>query len=63
MARYRISLPAQADLARILTTSTERWGTEGRRRYAATLAAAMRMVANDPASPLCRASRHIGRRK
>lgn len=54
MARFRLSAPAQADLARILETSTRRWGEEGRRRYAHVLAAAMRMVANDPEGPLTR---------
>jgi toxin ParE1/3/4 len=48
MARFRLSHPAQADLARLLTTSAERWGPEGKRRYAALLAAAMRKVAADP---------------
>jgi len=48
MARFRLSRPAQADLAGILATSAERWGLEGRRRYAAILAAAMRKVAADP---------------
>ncbi len=48
MARFRLSRPAQADLARILSASLERWGRAGRRRYAATLAATMRKVANEP---------------
>ncbi len=48
MARFRLSRLAQADLARILAISAERWGIEGRRRYAAMLAAAMRKVAADP---------------
>jgi toxin ParE1/3/4 len=48
MARYRLSGPARADLAHILTTSAELWGQEGRRRYTALLAAAMRQAANDP---------------
>ena len=54
MARFRLSRPAQADLAHILATSAERWGTEGRRRYAALLAAAMRRVASDPNGPSTR---------
>lgn len=54
MARFRLSLPAQADLSRILETSAERWGADGRRRYAVLLAAAMRLVANEPATPLAR---------
>jgi len=48
MARYRLSRQAEADLEDILTTSAERWGTRGRRRYAAILAAAMREVAARP---------------
>ena len=48
MARFRLSRLARADLARILATSAERWGAEGRRRYAALIAVAMRQVANDP---------------
>ena len=48
MPRFRISRPAQADLAHILATSAERWGADGRRRYAAILAAALRKVASDP---------------
>ena len=48
MARFRLSLPAQSDLAHILATSSERWGVAGRKRYAAILTAAMRKVADDP---------------
>ena len=54
MARFRLARPAQIDLAHILATSAERWGTEGRRRYAALLAAAMRQVAAAPNGPLTR---------
>ena len=50
MARFRLAGPAQA--ANILATSAERWGTEGRRRYAILLAAAMRIIAADPEGPL-----------
>jgi toxin ParE1/3/4 len=50
MARFRLSGLAKAELAQILTTSGERWGPEGRRRYAALIAIAMRQVANDPES-------------
>ena len=39
---------ARADLAQILAASAERWGLEGRRRYAAVVAAAMRKVAAEP---------------
>lgn len=59
MARLRLSLPAQADLTRILETSTERWGSDGRRRYAALLAAALRLVAGEPATFLARDRREL----
>ena len=52
MARFRLARPAQIDLADILATSAERWGTDGRQRYAAVLAAAMRQVAAEPGGPL-----------
>ena len=52
MARFRLARPAQTDLANILATSGERWGAEGRQRYAAILVAAMRQVAADPEGPL-----------
>ncbi|WP_083218627.1 type II toxin-antitoxin system RelE/ParE family toxin [Bradyrhizobium icense] len=48
MARFRLSLLARADLAQILAVSAERWGLEGRRRYAALLTAAMRKAAAQP---------------
>jgi toxin ParE1/3/4 len=54
MARFRLSGPAQADLAAILDTSQQRWGVEGRSRYAALLAAALRAIAADPAGPTTR---------
>lgn len=54
MARFRLSQPAQADLATILATSAARWGAEGRHRYTVALAAAMRQVAAEPTGPLTR---------
>ena len=54
MARFRLSRPAQADLAHILATSAERWGIEARRRYALLIAAAMRKAAADPQGPATR---------
>jgi toxin ParE1/3/4 len=54
MARFRLSLLARADLAQILAASVERWGIEGKRRYAAVLAAAMRKVAAVPVGPTTR---------
>ena len=52
MARFRLARPAQIDLANILATSAERWGADGRQRYAAVLADAMRHVADEPEGPL-----------
>jgi toxin ParE1/3/4 len=54
MARFRLSLFARADLAQILATSVERWGIDGKRRYAAVLAAGMRKVAAEPEVPTTR---------
>src|SRR5215470_13688847 len=54
MARFRLSRLAEADVALILATSKERWGKEGRRRYAAILTAAMRKAAADPKGPATR---------
>src|SRR5712691_9776719 len=48
MARFRLSRPAQMDVARIFNQSAELWGVEAGRRYAVTLATAMRQVAADP---------------
>ena len=48
MARFRLSGPAQADIAAILRTSAARHGPEARIRYRALLTAAMRRVAADP---------------
>ncbi|MGH9370445.1 MAG: type II toxin-antitoxin system RelE/ParE family toxin [Vicinamibacterales bacterium] len=52
MARFRLAGPAQTDLANILSVSAERWGADGRQRYAAALAAAMRQAAAEPDGPL-----------
>jgi toxin ParE1/3/4 len=54
MARFRLSLPARADLAQILAVSVERWEIAGKRRYAEVLAAGMRKVAADPDGPTTR---------
>ena len=48
MARYRLSEPAQADIAAILRKSEELHGKEARIRYRALLTAAMRRIAADP---------------
>ena len=59
MARFRLAQPAQNDLANILATSAERWGTEGLRRYARLLAAARRVVAANPEGPLTQARNEL----
>jgi toxin ParE1/3/4 len=59
MARFRLAQPAQNDLVNILATSAERWGTEGRRRYARLLAAAMRVVSANPEGPLTQARNEL----
>jgi plasmid stabilization system protein ParE len=48
MARFRLSSLARSDIAKILALSAERWGDEGKHRYAALLTAAMRKVAAQP---------------
>jgi len=48
MARYRLSEPAEGDVAAILSRSEELHGKDARIRYRACLTAAMRRVAADP---------------
>lgn len=48
MARYRLSDPAKADIASVLSTSEALHGPEARRRYRALLTAALRRIASDP---------------
>jgi toxin ParE1/3/4 len=48
MRRYRITGPANRDLASILATSTKPWGPVAQRRYAGLLVAAFRKAAFDP---------------
>jgi toxin ParE1/3/4 len=48
MARFRLSRPAKMDVAGIVAESAKIWGAEAGRRYAVTLATAMRQVAADP---------------
>jgi toxin ParE1/3/4 len=60
MARFHISRLARADLARILASSLERWGEDGRERYAALLVAAMRTVARSPLGPTTRERAELG---
>jgi toxin ParE1/3/4 len=54
MARFRLSRPAESDLAQVLTASAQRWGPDGMRRYAAPIAAAMRRAAAQPNAPATR---------
>src|SRR5580765_5572773 len=54
MPRFRLSHPAQTDLASIFAASAGNWGADARRRYAATLAVAMRQVAADPEGRMTR---------
>src|SRR5438874_408989 len=61
MGRFRLSRLAQADVAQILAASAERWGPEGRRRYAALLAAALRAVALDPEGRMSTARTELSR--
>src|SRR5262249_3272177 len=61
MARLRLSLLARADMAHILATSVERWGIQGKRRYAAILAAGMRKVAAEPDGPTTRDRAELSR--
>ena len=49
IARYRLSGPASADIARILRKSEAQHGLDARVRYRGLLAAAMRRIAADPA--------------
>jgi toxin ParE1/3/4 len=61
MTRYLISLPTQEDIRQILKFSAEQSGPEGRRRYAANLAAAMKKVAAQPNGPNTRARDELSR--
>jgi len=54
MPSYRLARSARADIGRILAVSAEQWGSEGRRRYAALIAAAMRKAAGDPIGAITR---------
>jgi toxin ParE1/3/4 len=61
MARFRLSSSARADLAQILAVSAARCGIEGRRRYAALVAAAMRKVAAEPGGATTRDRAELSR--
>lgn len=58
--RIRISGPASADLADVLTTSAARWGEAGRERYAGLLASALRTIARSPQGPNTRDRHELG---
>jgi toxin ParE1/3/4 len=59
MTLLRLSAPAQADLAHILTTSLDSWGAEGRDRYARLLSAALRTIATNPQGAATRAREEL----
>jgi toxin ParE1/3/4 len=48
VTKWRLSGPAEAQLAHILTNSLQGWGNAGRDRYAALVIAAMQDVADQP---------------
>jgi toxin ParE1/3/4 len=54
MPSFRLSRLAEADLVGILAASSRQWGADGRSRYAALLAAAMRKIATEPEGPTTR---------
>ena len=54
MPSFRLSRLAEADLVGILAASSRQWGADGRSRYAALLAAAMRKIAAEPEGPTTR---------
>ena len=60
MARFKISVPAQDDLESILATSEDRWGVEGRKRYAKLLVAALRKIARAPSNASTKTRDEIG---
>jgi toxin ParE1/3/4 len=64
VARYRLSGPAQQDIAAILRISETRHGASARSRYRGLLAAALRRIADDPlgTSTLDRGDVHAGLR-
>ena len=60
MSRVRLSRPATDDLRAALAVSRELVGLEGEQRYAATLAAALDMIAADPSGPNTRGRPDVG---
>lgn len=62
MLRFRLTRSAEADLARILAVSAERWGIDARRRYEALLFDAIQQLAGQPEGPLTRKRSDVGPR-
>jgi toxin ParE1/3/4 len=62
VARFRLTRSAEADLARILAVSAERWGSDGRQRYEALLFNAIEQLAAQPEGPLTRKRNDVGSR-
>jgi toxin ParE1/3/4 len=60
VAQFKIAARAKSDLASILALSEERWGIEGRERYATVVSAALQKIARDPLSPSSRARELVG---
>ena len=60
MTRYRLSRLAEVDLARILRASDASWGAEGRQRYRAAVAAALRKAAAEPFGAASRDRAELG---
>ena len=61
MARVRVARSARGDIANILDASADRWGAEGRRRYRALIAAAIRPVARNPKAATTRRRADLAR--
>lgn len=60
MAQFKIAARAERDLVSILGLSEERWGTEGRERYATLVSAALQKIARDPLGPSSRERELVG---
>ena len=62
MPQFRLTRSAEADLARILAVSAERWGIDARRRYEALLFDAIQQLVAQPDGPLTRKRSDVGPR-
>jgi toxin ParE1/3/4 len=60
MTALRLSRPADSDLRAALAVSRARFGAAAERRYAATLATALELIARDPHGPITRARPELG---